>query len=133
MGRQDDLWSLFYMLVEFITGQLPWRKLKDKEQVGNLKENYDHTQFLRHLPLEFGAFFSHLQSLGYGDVPDYSNLRAIISKCLDESRVLESDPFDWEKGRSEIPMASVSSARTGCTEVIADRLVEMNGYERYPD
>lgn len=120
MGRQDDLWSLFYMLVEFITGQLPWRKLKDKEQVGNLKENYDHTQFLRHLPLEFGAFFSHLQSLGYGDVPDYSNLRAIISKCLDESRVLESDPFDWEKGRSEIPTASVSSARTGCTEVIAD-------------
>ncbi|KAL6035818.1 hypothetical protein STEG23_005215, partial [Scotinomys teguina] len=30
MGRHDDLWSLFYMLVEFVTGQLPWRKIKDK-------------------------------------------------------------------------------------------------------
>ena len=33
MGRHDDLWSLFYMLVEFVAGQLPWRKTKDKEQV----------------------------------------------------------------------------------------------------
>lgn len=34
MGRHDDLWSLFYMLVEFAVGQLPWRKIKDK--VGKL-------------------------------------------------------------------------------------------------
>uniref|UniRef100_A0A1A9WQD8 Protein kinase domain-containing protein n=1 Tax=Glossina brevipalpis TaxID=37001 RepID=A0A1A9WQD8_9MUSC len=42
MGRHDDLWSLFYMLVEFVNGQLPWRKIKDKEQVGLTKEKYDH-------------------------------------------------------------------------------------------
>lgn len=30
MSRHDDLWSLFYMLVEFTVGQLPWRKIKDK-------------------------------------------------------------------------------------------------------
>lgn len=40
MGRHDDLWSLFYMLVEFVNGQLPWRKIKDKEQVSiNIYEN----------------------------------------------------------------------------------------------
>ena len=53
MGRHDDLWSLFYMLVEFLTGQLPWRKIKDKEQVGIMKEKYDHSQFLKFLPSEF--------------------------------------------------------------------------------
>ncbi|KAI5102828.1 tau-tubulin kinase 1 isoform X1 [Silurus meridionalis] len=38
MGRHDDLWSLFYMLVEFTVGQLPWRKIKDKikERVVNV-------------------------------------------------------------------------------------------------
>ena len=36
MGRQDDLWSLFYMMVEFVNGSLPWRKIKDKEQVRSL-------------------------------------------------------------------------------------------------
>ena len=35
MGRHDDLWSLFYMLAEFTIGQLPWRKMKDKEQVSS--------------------------------------------------------------------------------------------------
>lgn len=34
MGRHDDLWSLFYMLVEFLVGQLPWRKIKDKVSDG---------------------------------------------------------------------------------------------------
>ena len=34
MGRHDDLWSLFYMLVEFMVGQLPWRKVKDKVRIG---------------------------------------------------------------------------------------------------
>lgn len=37
-GRHDDLWSLFYMLVEFANGQLPWRKIKDKEQVTEAEE-----------------------------------------------------------------------------------------------
>ena len=30
MGRQDDLWSFFYMMAEFAMGHLPWRKMKDK-------------------------------------------------------------------------------------------------------
>lgn len=36
MGRHDDLWSLFYMLVEFAVGQLPWRKIKDKVRLPQL-------------------------------------------------------------------------------------------------
>ena len=53
MGRHDDLWSLFYMLVEFVTGQLLWRRIKDKEQVGQMKDKYDNASFLKNLPSEF--------------------------------------------------------------------------------
>lgn len=60
MGRHDDLWSLFYMIVEFLTGQLPWRKIKDKEQVGVMKEKYDHNQFLKYLPREFKVSFYYI-------------------------------------------------------------------------
>lgn len=71
MGRHDDLWSLFYMLVEFVNGQLPWRKVKDKEQVGLMKEKYDHRLLLKHLPSDLKQFLDHIQSLEYPDKPDY--------------------------------------------------------------
>jgi len=77
MGRHDDLWSLFYMVVEFVTGQLPWRKMKDKEQVGNIKEKYDHTQFLRHLPTEFRHIYTHLQ-VHYLTVANFGCLETIL-------------------------------------------------------
>ena len=41
------------MLIEFVTGQLPWRRIKDKEQVGQMKDKYDHASFLKSLPSEF--------------------------------------------------------------------------------
>uniref|UniRef100_A0A2M3ZFH3 Putative serine/threonine protein kinase n=1 Tax=Anopheles braziliensis TaxID=58242 RepID=A0A2M3ZFH3_9DIPT len=96
MGRQDDLWSLFYMLVEFVTGQLPWRKIKDKEQVGMLKEKYDHRLLLKHLPSDFKYFLEHIQSLNYADKPDYTLLVCLFERCMKRRGVKETDPFDWE-------------------------------------
>uniref|UniRef100_A0A182PFV0 Protein kinase domain-containing protein n=1 Tax=Anopheles epiroticus TaxID=199890 RepID=A0A182PFV0_9DIPT len=92
----DDLWSLFYMLVEFVTGQLPWRKIKDKEQVGMLKEKYDHRLLLKHLPSDFKYFLEHIQSLNYADKPDYAMLISLFERCMKRRGVKETDPFDWE-------------------------------------
>jgi len=50
MGRHDDLWSLFYMLVEFAVGQLPWRKIKDKEQAGTMVPSQDAIITHSHTP-----------------------------------------------------------------------------------
>nr|ABV82390.1 RE15683p [Drosophila melanogaster] len=97
MGRHDDLWSLFYMLVEFVNGQLPWRKIKDKEQVGLTKEKYDHRILLKHLPSDLKQFLEHIQSLTYGDRPDYAMLIGLFERCMKRRGVKESDPYDWEK------------------------------------
>ena len=98
MGRHDDLWSFFYMMAEFSNGHLPWRKIKEKvrfnafkmmvlikvkyelerfmcvifkEKVGKMKENYDHSLLLKHMPKEFHDILNHIKSLGYSDKPDY--------------------------------------------------------------
>lgn len=97
MGRHDDLWSLFYMLVEFVNGQLPWRKIKDKEQVGLMKEKYDHRLLLKHLPSDLKQFLEHIQGLEYNDKPDYDMLASILDRCLKRRGVKDTDMFDWEK------------------------------------
>ncbi|EFX79866.1 hypothetical protein DAPPUDRAFT_52038, partial [Daphnia pulex] len=96
MGRHDDLWSLFYMLVEFVNGQLPWRKIKDKEQVGLMKERYDHRLLLKHLPSDFRSFLEHIQSLQYVDKPDYLMLAGVLERCMKRRGVRDCDPYDWE-------------------------------------
>lgn len=96
LGRQDDLWSLYYMLAEFITGELPWRKTKDKEQVGIMKQSFDQNQLLKFMPREFRAFLEHIQSLTYFDKPDYQYLQSLLNNYMERRSLNESDPFDWE-------------------------------------
>lgn len=96
MGRHDDLWSLLYMLVEFVNGALPWRKIKDKEQVGQMKERYDHKLLLKHLPADFKQFLEHIQHLTYYDTPDYDMLAGIFERCIKRRGIKDTDPYDWE-------------------------------------
>uniref|UniRef100_A0A3Q2Q4S6 Tau tubulin kinase 2a n=1 Tax=Fundulus heteroclitus TaxID=8078 RepID=A0A3Q2Q4S6_FUNHE len=112
MGRHDDLWSLFYMLVEFLVGQLPWRKIKDKEHVGKLKDTYDHRLMLKHLPAEFGVFLEHISSLDYYTKPDYQLLMSVFDNSMKTYNVVENDPYDWERTSTDGTLTISASATT---------------------
>ncbi|NXC50281.1 TTBK2 kinase, partial [Penelope pileata] len=119
MGRHDDLWSLFYMLVEFVVGQLPWRKIKDKEQVGSIKERYEHRLMLKHLPQEFNTFLDHISNLDYFTKPDYQLLMSVFDSSMKTFGVIESDPFDWEKSGTD---GSLTTTTTSTTPQLHTRL-----------
>ncbi|NXX46335.1 TTBK2 kinase, partial [Tricholaema leucomelas] len=119
MGRHDDLWSLFYMLVEFVVGQLPWRKIKDKEQVGSIKERYEHRLMLKHLPQEFNVFLEHISNLDYFTKPDYQLLMSVFDNSMKTFGVIESDPFDWEKSGTD---GSLTTTTTSTTPQLHTRL-----------
>lgn len=42
-----------------------------QEQVGQIKERYDHRMLLKHMPSEFNVFLDHIQALDYYTKPDY--------------------------------------------------------------
>ncbi|XP_044148232.1 tau-tubulin kinase 1 [Bufo gargarizans] len=109
MGRHDDLWSLFYMLVEFAVGQLPWRKIKDKEQVGMIKEKYDHRMLLKHMPSEFHLFLEHISNLDYFTKPDYQMIMSVFENSMKERGITENEAFDWEKGGTDILLSTSTS------------------------
>ncbi|KAE9525110.1 hypothetical protein AGLY_014524 [Aphis glycines] len=128
MGRHDDLWSLFYMLAEFVNGQLPWRKIKDKEQVGVMKENYDHRSLLKHLPSDLRQFLEHIQSLEYADKPDYNMLTGLFERCMKRRGVKESDQFDWEKTTETVQPAVTVSVITNNTTPVVSRPITCTSY-----
>ncbi|XP_061223100.1 tau-tubulin kinase 1 isoform X6 [Neopsephotus bourkii] len=109
MGRHDDLWSLFYMLVEFAVGQLPWRKIKDKEQVGMIKEKYEHRMLLKHMPSEFHLFLDHIASLDYFTKPDYQLIMSVFENSMKERGITENEAFDWEKAGTDVLLSTSTS------------------------
>ncbi|KAI9143022.1 kinase-like domain-containing protein [Paraphysoderma sedebokerense] len=101
LGRRDDLWSVFYLMVEFLSGQLPWRKEKDKDVVGEIKERYTNETLVASLPKPCQEFYKYLLTLNYSDRPNYKYLHSIV----DDLFVLSGDPndvaYDWERLENE--------------------------------
>jgi len=96
LGRRDDLWSIFYVLVEFAEGQLPWKKLKDKDQIGDMKMKYNTPDLVKDLPPQFSQFMKHLKSLKYEDRPNYVFLQSLLSECYSSLGIPETMSLDWE-------------------------------------
>eukprot|EP01096_Ripella_sp_DP13-Kostka_P018283 TRINITY_DN9848_c0_g1_i1.p1 TRINITY_DN9848_c0_g1~~TRINITY_DN9848_c0_g1_i1.p1 ORF type:complete len:827 (+),score=356.27 TRINITY_DN9848_c0_g1_i1:189-2669(+) len=97
LSRRDDLWSLLYVLIEFAKGQLPWRRIKDKDQVGEMKITYDNPELVSELPQEFLLFMQHLQTIRYGDRPNYSFLNSLMTDLYHRVGGDDATPFDWER------------------------------------
>jgi len=96
LGRRDDLWCLFYVLIEFARGTLPWRKMKDKDQIGEMKIQSNTAELVKGLPAEYQGFMEHLQTLQYHEKPDYKFLFSLLQDMLDRVETAEEQqsPLD---------------------------------------
>jgi len=111
LGRHDDLMSLFYIIVEFSCGQLPWRRLTDKEMVRRAKEDFDHMSVLHALPgPQFKEFIHELERLNYFLDPNYELLRQKLLESMEYNSVNDNDPFDWE-----LPVTNTSTSSVQLT------------------
>ncbi|KAJ3119403.1 Tau-tubulin kinase 2 [Physocladia obscura] len=77
LSRVDDLWSLFYLLVEFLVGTLPW-KGKEKELIGEIKASHTNPSLVAGLPSCMLTFMTVLTQTRYEDCPRYD----VIDECL---------------------------------------------------
>jgi len=96
LSRRDDLWSVLYILIEFARGQLPWRRLKDKDKIGEMKVKFNTPELVKDLPHEFLNFMDHLQSLEYADKPDYNFLASLLQDLYTKAGGTDDMPYDWE-------------------------------------
>eukprot|EP00002_Diphylleia_rotans_P038516 TRINITY_DN8787_c0_g1_i2.p1 TRINITY_DN8787_c0_g1~~TRINITY_DN8787_c0_g1_i2.p1 ORF type:complete len:435 (-),score=92.40 TRINITY_DN8787_c0_g1_i2:122-1426(-) len=108
LSRRDDLWSFFYMMMEFITGGLPWRRLKDKNQIGEMKRHCHTPELVRGLPTEFLVMFNYLESLTYEDIPNYRMLEQLMLDLYNREGYPPEVPYDWEQSTQSSRSAAES-------------------------
>ncbi|KAJ6232989.1 tau-tubulin kinase 1 [Anaeramoeba flamelloides] len=101
LSRRDDLWSLLYVFVEFLKGELPWSKIKDKLILEKLKSKFNSPSLVKGLPEEFLKILEHVQSLKYEDTPNYNYLRQLLTDAYYEAGYDENTKFDWEIGKNK--------------------------------
>ncbi|KAJ6246434.1 tau-tubulin kinase 1 [Anaeramoeba flamelloides] len=100
LSRRDDLWSLLYLFVEFLKGELPWSPIKDKLIIYKLKKKFNSPSLVKGLPKQFLKMLEHIQSSKYEDTPNYNYLRKLLKEAYDEAGYDESTMFDWEIEKS---------------------------------
>jgi serine/threonine protein kinase len=96
LGRRDDLWSLLYILVEFITGDLPWNHERDKVAIHQVKEQYLNSKLLQGCPKVLWKFMKHIYNLKFDSKPDYEYLYGLLESKYRALAVEDNYPYDWE-------------------------------------
>ncbi|TKR70531.1 hypothetical protein L596_022551 [Steinernema carpocapsae] len=94
-GRHDDLWSLLYMLIELITGTLPWKGLARRES-GQIKASVADSTLTAKCPASFAELNQTLKKLTYADTPNYDQVKDSFRRDLKETKVKLTDPFEWD-------------------------------------
>lgn len=90
LGPKDDLWSWYYLVLDFLRGELPWAidaQQKNRQTVFSLKEYYTEKHpglLVEGLPggSHLLALMKYLQSLQYEDSPDYKLLRDRLRRIV---------------------------------------------------
>jgi hypothetical protein len=82
LSRRDDLWSLYFVILDFLNEKLKWREQKEytMEEVKNIKieclGNPREKLWIETSKIEeVRVIFNHLNSLQYKDKPNYALIR----------------------------------------------------------
>ncbi|KAK6733947.1 hypothetical protein RB195_017612 [Necator americanus] len=94
-GRQDDLWSLFYVLIELHCG-LPWQTVRDKHKVEVIKMNIPDENLVQNFPPELRDIVPHLRTLDCYQRPNYSMFYEALVALMNRLGTKPLDPYDWE-------------------------------------
>ena len=92
LGRRDDIWSLFYMLVDMLRGGLPWRKFQDDAKKCELLKKYylsKPEELLFDLPSvilsQMLELHNLIASLSFSEKPDYGRIADLFRKMINEA------------------------------------------------
>ena len=94
-SRRDDMVSIGYSLMLFLSGTLPWYKLKGWKNIGEAKKATPVEDICKGCPIEFHMYLHYCYGLQFDEKPDYDYLRKLFKKLFHELGYEYDWEFDW--------------------------------------
>ena len=100
-SRRDDLESLFYVIMYFFRGNLPWQNLKIKSRqqrfnkINEIKKNYDYKLLCKNLPRELYNLGIYIKHLKFEETPNYVFIKKCFNSILENIYEKNDNKFSW--------------------------------------
>jgi hypothetical protein len=95
LSRRDDLASWFYVLVDSLTGGLPWKGVTNNIDVAVMKNQFDMRAAVDRFAPRLYEIWLHITHLRFESDPDYRLIMARLDELVAERNIGDNDPYDW--------------------------------------
>jgi casein kinase 1 len=119
-SRRDDMVSIGYMLVYFLTGSLPWMNLKAKtreekyRRIGEKKMETSIEKLCQGLQPEFVEYLQYVSCLRFEDKPDYVYTNQLFRQLFVREGYEMDYAYDWTLFQNQ--STSVSTPQKNAVE-----------------
>ena len=100
-SRRDDLESVGYVLIYFISGSLPWQGLRAAnkklkyEKISDRKINMPIQVLCKDSPVEFATYLNYVRVLQFDEEPNYAYLRKLFRDLFIRNGFQYDSIYDW--------------------------------------
>ena len=101
ISRRDDLESLSYIILYFLTKRLPWQGIEAKTLAKRYKKIYlkklelEKWDKFKAIPVQIQNFIKYCRSLKFTQDPNYTKMRAFFYDLMNENYINDDKDFSW--------------------------------------
>lgn len=102
-SRRDDMEALGYILIYFLTGSLPWQKIRacsksmKIELICEKKASVSVADLCVGIPSEFAVYMNYVRKLNFDEKPNYNYMRGLVEKLFLHHGYNYDYVFDWNQ------------------------------------
>ena len=106
LSRRDDLESLSYIILYFLTKKLPWQGIEAKSLDKRYRKIYakklelEKWEKFKEIPLHIQNFIKYCRNLRFTEEPNYIKLKKFFYDLMREENIIEDGDFSWIIDRS---------------------------------
>ena len=101
LSRRDDLESLSYIILYFLTKKLPWQGIVAKSMAKRYKKIFykkkelEKWEKFKEIPLQIQTFIKYCRSLKFTQDPDYKKMKYFFYDLMKEKEIESNLYFSW--------------------------------------